>query len=266
MPTAERQYLDLLRHVREHGVLKGDRTGTGTWEVFAPHLVVKAFDLETEFPLVTTRKIATRALIGELCAFIAGATNEREFSNRGCNFWKPWAADDGDLGPIYGKQWRDWDGHDQLKTALERLRSNPDCRRNIVSAWNVSDLDKMALHPCHVLYQFNVQEGRLNLSMYQRSADLFIGVPFNIASYAALTSLIARMAGLRPGSMTTFYGSAHIYTNHADAVDELLSREPMTPPTMSVNAPPDLSSVTPACFEIFDYQSHPAISGQPVAV
>jgi len=263
-----RAYLDLLQHVLDHGVVKQDRTGTGTRSVFGYQM---RFDLAAGFPLVTTKKLHTRSLIYELLWFLRGETNVAYLKERNVRIWDPWADERGELGPIYGYQWRSWPtpdgGHiDQITRLLEEIEANPDSRRLIVSAWNVADLDRMALAPCHTLFQFYVAEGRLSCQLYQRSADLFIGVPFNIASYALLTLMIAHVSGLEPGEFVHTFGDAHIYTNHIDQVRQQLTREPRPLPTMTLNpAVKSLFAFDYDDFTLSGYEPHPHIAA-PVAV
>lgn len=261
-------YLDLLRHVRDNGVRKSDRTGTGTLSVFGYQM---RFDLSQGFPLVTTKKCHVRSIIHELLWFLKGDTNIKYLKDNGVSIWDEWADENGDLGPIYGYQWRSWpapDGRhiDQIQRVLHDLKNNPDSRRIIVSAWNVADLDKMALAPCHALFQFYVAEGRLSCQLYQRSADLFLGVPFNIASYALLTLMVAQVTGLEPGEFVHTLGDAHIYLNHLDQVNEQLARTPRPLPTMKLNpAVKDLFAFRYEDFTLEGYDPHPAIKA-PVAV
>jgi len=264
-----RPYLDLLRYVLDHGTAKADRTGTGTLSVFGYQM---RFDLAEGFPLVTTKKVPMRAVIHELLWFLRGETNVRRLQERNVKIWDPWAdPETGELGPIYGAQWRSWptpDGGavDQIASVIDEIRTNPDSRRLIVSAWNVAELDRMALPPCHLLFQFHVADGRLSCQLYQRSADLFIGVPFNIASYALLTMMVAQVAGLEPGEFIHTLGDAHIYRNHLEQVHRQLSREPQPRPTMRLN--PEVRSIDAFRYEDFEltgYDPHPAIKA-PVAV
>ncbi|HKK06014.1 MAG TPA: thymidylate synthase [Gammaproteobacteria bacterium] len=263
-----RQYLDLMGHVMEHGVRKDDRTGTGTLSVFGHQM---RFDLGAGFPLVTTKKLHLRSIIHELLWFLSGDTNVRYLHDNRVSIWDEWADDNGDLGPIYGYQWRSWpapDGRhiDQIAQVLDQIRNNPDSRRIIVSAWNVSDLDRMALPPCHAFFQFYVAEGRLSCQLYQRSADIFLGVPFNIASYALLTMMMAQVTGLQPGEFVHTLGDAHLYLNHLEQAREQLGREPYTLPTMKLNpAVDDLFAFRFEDFELCDYQCHSHIKA-PVAV
>ena len=261
-------YLDLLRHVRDTGVKKSDRTGTGTVSVFGYQM---RFNLEEGFPLVTTKKCHLRSIIHELLWFLKGDTNIAYLKENGVSIWDEWADENGNLGPVYGYQWRSWpapDGRhiDQIQRVLDDLKNNPDSRRIIVSAWNVADLDKMALAPCHAFFQFYVADGKLSCQLYQRSADLFLGVPFNIASYALLTMMVAQVTGLKPGDFVHTLGDAHIYLNHFDQVNEQLSREPRSLPTMKIN--PEVKDLFVFKFEDFTlegYDPHPAIKA-PVAV
>ncbi|WP_370308536.1 thymidylate synthase [Sinimarinibacterium flocculans] len=263
-----RQYLDLMRHVLEHGVEKSDRTGTGTLSVFGQQM---RFRLSDGFPLVTTKKVHLRSIIHELLWFLKGETNIRYLKDNGVSIWDEWADDNGELGPVYGKQWRSWptaDGRhiDQIQLLLDQIRGNPDSRRLIVSAWNVGELDQMALMPCHAFFQFYVAQGHLSCQLYQRSADIFLGVPFNIASYALLTMMIAQVAGLKPGDFVWTGGDCHLYTNHLDQTREQLSRSPRPLPTMTLN--PDVTDLFAFRFEDFtlsSYDPHPHIKA-PVAV
>ena len=261
-------YLDLMRRVRDTGVRKTDRTGTGTLSVFGHQM---RFDLAAGFPLVTTKKLHLKSIIHELLWFLRGDTNLRYLHEHGVTIWDEWADENGDLGPIYGHQWRSWPtpdgGHiDQIRQVLERLRRDPDSRRILVSAWNVADLDRMALPPCHCLFQFYVAEGRLSCQLYQRSADVFLGVPFNIASYALLTLMIAQVTGLKPGEFIHTLGDAHLYLNHLEQADLQLSRRPFPLPVMRLNpAVKDLFAFRYEDFELENYQCHPHIKA-PVAV
>ena len=261
-------YLDLLRHVRDHGVEKSDRTGTGTKSVFGHQM---RFDLSAGFPVLTTKKLHLRSIIYELLWFLQGDTNTRYLKENGVSIWDEWADENGELGPVYGAQWRSWparDGRtiDQIAWVENEIRTNPDSRRLVVSAWNVGELDKMALPPCHSLFQFYVGDGRLSCQLYQRSADIFLGVPFNIASYALLTMMLAQVTGLEPGDFVHTFGDAHLYSNHLEQADEQLSREPYPLPTMRLNPDvKDLFAFTFDDFEILDYQHHPHIKA-PVAV
>ena len=259
-----KQYLDLLRHVMEHGTMKADRTGTGTKSVFGYQM---RFDLSDGFPLLTTKKLHLKSIIYELLWFLKGDTNVKYLQDNGVRIWNEWADADGNLGPIYGKQWRAWRDYnggtiDQLSEAVETIRTNPDSRRIIVSAWNVADLPEMRLPPCHAFYQFYVADGRLSLQLYQRSADIFLGVPFNIASYALLLMMVAQVTGLKAGDFVHTLGDAHIYTNHFEQVREQLSREPRPLPTMRIN--PEVKSLFDFKYEDFtleNYNPHPHIKG-----
>ncbi|MHB1244841.1 MAG: thymidylate synthase [Sulfuriferula sp.] len=257
-----RQYLDLMRHVLEHGTKKSDRTGTGTISVFGYQM---RFDLSQGFPLVTTKKCHLRSIIHELLWFLQGDTNIRYLKENGVRIWDEWADENGDLGPVYGHQWRNWPkpdgGHiDQIARVLHDLKHNPDSRRIIVSAWNVADLDKMALAPCHAFFQFYVADGKLSCQLYQRSADIFLGVPFNIASYALLTLMMAQVSGLKPGDFVHTLGDAHLYSNHLEQAREQLSRTPRPLPVMQLNpAVSDLFAFRFEDFELQGYDPHPAI-------
>jgi thymidylate synthase len=262
------QYLQLMRHVKEHGVRKQDRTGTGTLSVFGYQM---RFDLNAGFPLVTTKKLHVKSIIHELLWFLRGETNIRYLKDNGVTIWDEWADENGELGPVYGAQWRAWRGadgrsFDQIARVVEGIRSNPDSRRLIVSAWNVGELDRMALAPCHAFFQFYVADGRLSCQMYQRSADVFLGVPFNIASYALLTLMMAQITDLKPGELVHTLGDAHLYLNHLEQVEIQLSRKPFPLPIMRLN--PAVRSIFDFCYEDFElvnYQSHPPIPA-PVAV
>jgi len=261
-------YLDLMRHVLEHGTRKDDRTGTGTLSVFGWQM---RYDLAAGFPLVTTKKCHLRSIIHELLWFLQGDTNIGYLKENGVSIWDEWADENGDLGPVYGHQWRSWpkpDGSsiDQIGEVVKTLKQNPDSRRIIVSAWNVADLDRMALAPCHAFFQFYVADGRLSCQLYQRSADIFLGVPFNIASYALLTLMMAQVAGLKPGDFVHTLGDAHLYLNHLDQAREQLARAPRPLPTMTLN--PEVKDIFAFRFEDFTlegYDPHPAIKA-PVAV
>ncbi len=263
-----KQYLDLMRHVYHHGVEKSDRTGTGTRSIFGYQM---RFDLEEGFPIVTTKKLHLRSIIHELLWFLRGDTNIRYLNENGVTIWDEWADEQGELGPVYGHQWRSWpapDGGsiDQIAQVVEQIRTNPDSRRLIVSAWNPAEIDKMALPPCHALFQFYVAEGRLSCQLYQRSADIFLGVPFNIASYALLTMMVAQVTGLRPGEFIHTLGDAHLYTNHLEQAKLQMSREPLPLPEMRIN--PEVREIFDFKFEDFElvgYESHPHIKA-PVAV
>ena len=257
-----------MQHVFAHGIEKTDRTGTGTRSVFGYQM---RFDLNEGFPLVTTKKVHLKSIIVELLWFLTGSSNNNWLTERGCTIWDEWARADGDLGPVYGVQWRSWPtpdgGHiDQISDVMRTLKSNPDSRRIIVSAWNVAEVNNMALPPCHTMFQFYVQDGELSCQLYQRSADMFLGVPFNIASYAILTLMIAQVTGLEPGDFVHTFGDAHLYSNHMDQVEELLSRETYPLPTLAINPAVDnLFDFVFEDFELLDYQSHGPISA-PVAV
>ncbi len=263
-----RQYLAMMRHVLEHGTRKTDRTGTGTLSVFGHQL---RFDLAEGFPLVTTKKVHTRSIIYELLWFLRGDTNVRWLQERGVTIWNEWADEQGELGPVYGRQWRSWgtpDGRvvDQMARVVEQLRSDPDSRRIIVSAWNVGELDRMALAPCHAFFQFYVAEGRLSCQLYQRSCDIFLGVPFNIASYALLTHMLAAQCDLAPGDFIWTGGDCHLYLNHLEQARQQLAREPCPLPQLVLRRrPPSLFEYEYEDFEITGYQHHPAIKA-PVAV
>jgi thymidylate synthase len=264
----EEAYLELLRDVRERGVRKEDRTGTGTLSVFGRQL---RCDLSEGFPLVTTKKVHLKSVIYELLWFLRGDTNVRWLQERSVKIWNEWADEDGELGPIYGHQWRSWPtpdgGHvDQIAQALRQIRETPHSRRIVVSAWNVADLDRMALAPCHTLFQLWVAEGKLSCQLYQRSADLFLGVPFNIASYALLTMMMAQVTDLEPGDFVHTFGDAHIYLNHLEQVDLQLSREPRPPPRMVLDpSVRDIDAFEYAHFRLEGYDPHPRIKA-PVAV
>ncbi|HXI11914.1 MAG TPA: thymidylate synthase [Thermoanaerobaculia bacterium] len=263
-----RQYLDLLQHVRAHGVDKSDRTGTGTRSVFGHQM---RFDLENGFPLLTTKKLHTKSIIHELLWFLKGHTNVAYLNDNGVTIWNEWADEQGELGPVYGSQWRSWpapDGSsiDQISQLIDQIRNNPDSRRHIVSAWNVAEISKMKLPPCHALFQFYVAEGRLSCQLYQRSADIFLGVPFNIASYALLTMMVAQVCGLRAGDFVHTLGDAHLYANHFDQADLQLTREPRALPTLRIN--PAVTSIFEFDYSDFrfdGYDPHPSIKA-PIAV
>ncbi len=263
-----KQYLDLLRHVLDHGAPKGDRTGTGTLSVFGHQM---RFDLQDGFPVVTTKKLHLKSIIYELLWFLRGDTNTAYLNEHGVTIWNDWADEQGNLGPIYGYQWRSWPAPngqpiDQLQRVVDEIRSNPTSRRLIVSAWNVADLSEMALAPCHLLFQFYVSGGRLSCQLYQRSADLFLGVPFNIASYALLTVMVAQVTGLATGEFIHTFGDAHIYNNHIDQVQLQLGRDPRSLPTMHLN--PEIESLSQFTYEdltLEGYDPHPRIPA-PIAV
>jgi thymidylate synthase len=265
---ADRIYLDLLRDVLENGVQRGDRTGTGTLGVFGRQM---RFDLSESFPLLTTKKLHLKSIILELLWFLRGDSNVRWLQERGVTIWDEWADENGDLGPVYGKQWRSWatpDGRsiDQIEKLLTSLKTNPNSRRHIVSAWNPADVDEMALPPCHCLFQFYVSEGRLSCQLYQRSADIFLGVPFNIASYALLTLMLAQVTGLKPGEFVHTLGDAHLYLNHIEQAKEQLKRAPFAPPKMKLNPEvKDLFAFQYEDFTLENYKAHPSIKA-PIAV
>lgn len=262
------QYLNLLQYILDNGVHKSDRTGTGTQSVFGYQM---RFNLQDGFPLVTTKKLHLKSIIHELLWFLKGETNIAYLKEKGVSIWDEWADEQGELGPVYGKQWRSWEGADgkvidQISDLIHQIKTNPDSRRLIVSAWNVADLPQMALMPCHALFQFYVAEGKLSCQLYQRSADVFLGVPFNIASYALLTLMIAQVCQLQPGEFIHTFGDVHIYSNHLEQVKLQLSRQPFPLPTMKLN--PQVNNIFDFTFEDFtleNYQSHPAIKA-PVAV
>ena len=262
------QYHDLLKHILEKGTDKTDRTGTGTKSVFGYQM---RFDLAKGFPLVTSKKVHLRSIIHELLWFLKGETNIAYLKDNGVSIWDEWADSEGELGPVYGKQWRRWEGKngqvvDQIASLVQEIKNNPDSRRLIVSAWNVAELPQMALMPCHSLFQFYVADGRLSCQLYQRSADVFLGVPFNIASYALLTHMIAQVCQLEPGDFVHTFGDVHIYSNHFEQVKLQLSRQPFPLPTLQLNpAVKDLFSFRFEDIEILNYQCHPAIKA-PVAV
>ena len=257
-----KQYLDLMRHVRDYGNEKGDRTGTGTLSVFGHQM---RFDLSEGFPLVTTKKCHLKSIIHELLWFLSGDTNVKYLQDNGVRIWNEWADEEGNLGPVYGYQWRSWPAAggrhiDQISQVIEQIRNTPDSRRIIVSAWNVSEIDNMALPPCHMMFQFYVADGKLSCQLYQRSADIFLGVPFNIASYALLTLMIAQVCDLSPGDFVHTLGDAHLYTNHLEQADEQLSRKPYPLPVMKIN--PEVKSIFDFKFEDFElvgYEAHPHI-------
>jgi thymidylate synthase len=257
-----KQYLELMRQVRDKGVKKEDRTGTGTLSVFGHQM---RFALDEGFPVVTTKKCHLKSIIHELLWFLSGDTNIKYLQDNGVRIWNEWADDEGNLGPVYGYQWRSWptaDGRhvDQISQVIDQIKNSPDSRRMIVSAWNVGEIDNMALPPCHMMFQFYVAEGKLSCQLYQRSADIFLGVPFNIASYALLTMMVAQVCDLAPGDFVHTFGDAHLYTNHLEQVEEQLSRKPYPLPVMKIN--PEIKSISDFKYEDFDlvgYEAHPHI-------
>jgi thymidylate synthase len=259
-----KQYLDLMRHVRDNGTKKEDRTGTGTISVFGHQM---RFDLSDGFPLVTTKKCHLKSIIHELLWFLTGDTNIRYLQENGVRIWNEWADENGNLGPVYGYQWRSWPAAngqhiDQISQIIEQIKNNPDSRRIIVSAWNVGEIENMALPPCHMMFQFYVADGKLSCQLYQRSADIFLGVPFNIASYALLTMMVAQVCDLAPGDFVHTLGDAHLYSNHLEQTNEQLSRKPFPLPVMKIN--PDVKSIFDFKFEDFElvgYEAHPHIKG-----
>lgn len=263
-----KQYLDLMQEILDHGTRKDDRTGTGTLSLFGHQM---RFNLEDGFPLLTTKKLHLKSIIHELLWFLQGDTNIQYLKQRGIRIWDEWADDNGDLGPIYGAQWRNWataDGRsiDQISEVIASIKNNPDSRRLIISAWNVGELDRMALMPCHAFIQFYVAEGRLSCQLYQRSADVFLGVPFNIASYALLTMMVAQVTGLKPGDFVHTFGDVHLYLNHVDQAREQLQRDPLSLPQMRINpAVKNIFEFKFEDFELMNYQAHPHIAA-PVAV
>lgn len=260
-----KQYLDFLHHILDHGIEKPDRTGTGTVSTFAYQM---RFDLRQQFPMVSTKKLHWKSIVYELLWFIRGSTNIEYLQQNDIRIWNEWADDQGELGPIYGKQWRNWQANDgrcidQLAQLIDGIKNNPDSRRHIVSAWNVGDIDKMALPPCHLLFQFFVAQGELSCQLYQRSADAFLGVPFNIASYSLLTYMVAQQCGLKPREFIWTGGDCHIYRNHLDAVKEQLQRQPYTAPSLLIKRQPStISNYHFEDFELIDYQHHPHIKGK----
>ena len=263
-----KQYLDLMRHVLENGAVKGDRTGTGTRSVFGHQM---RFDLSDGFPLVTTKRLHVKSIIHELLWFLKGDTNVKYLQQNGVSIWDEWADEQGELGPVYGAQWRSWpspDGTsiDQIANLISDIKESPDSRRLLVCAWNVADIDKMALAPCHCLFQFYVADGKLSCQLYQRSADIFLGVPFNIASYALLTLMVAQVTDLEPGEFIHTFGDAHLYSNHLDQARRQLEREPHPLPRMNINPNVrDLFAFSYEDFELRGYEAHPHIKA-PVAV
>lgn len=259
-----KQYLDLARRILDEGTTKSDRTGTGTKSIFGHQM---RFNLSEGFPMLTTKKLHLKSIVHELLWFVAGDTNIKYLQDNGVRIWDDWADKNGDLGPVYGHQWRSWptpngDTVDQIKNVIHMIKNNPDSRRLIVSAWNVADVDHMALPPCHCLFQFYVAEGKLSCQLYQRSADVFLGVPFNIASYALLNMMIAQVCGLEVGDFIHTFGDAHLYLNHMEQIDLQLSRDLMALPTMKIN--PDVKSIFDFKFEDFElnnYAAHPHIKG-----
>ncbi|MGM0751168.1 MAG: thymidylate synthase [Bacillota bacterium] len=259
-----KQYLDLCKHVLENGTKKEDRTGTGTISTFGYQM---RFDLKEGFPLLTTKKLHVKSIIHELLWFLKGDTNVEYLQENGVRIWNEWADENGELGPVYGHQWRSWSGAngetiDQITNLIDTIKNNPDSRRMIVSAWNVADVDHMALPPCHCLFQFYVADGKLSCQLYQRSADVFLGVPFNIASYALLTMMVAQVCDLEPGEFVHTFGDVHIYQNHLDQVNLQLSREPRSLPTLTIN--PEVKDIFGFSFEDFsleEYNPHPHIKG-----
>ena len=263
----ERQYLNLLADILDNGVQRGDRTGTGTLGVFGRQM---RFDLAQGFPLLTTKKLHRKSIILELLWFLRGDTNVRWLQERGVSIWDEWAAPDGELGPVYGKQWRSWtapDGRviDQIQNLVHGLKTNPESRRHIVSAWNPAEVEDMALPPCHCLFQFFVANGKLSCQLYQRSADVFLGVPFNIASYALLTMMVAKVTGLQPGEFVHTLGDAHLYLNHLDQAREQLGREPLPLPTLEIADRDDLFAFEYEDFKLKGYKAHERIAA-PIAV
>lgn len=259
-----KQYLQLLQHVKDNGIIKTDRTGTGTKSVFGYQM---RFDLSEGFPCVTTKKLHLKSIIHELLWFLKGDTNIKYLNDNGVRIWNEWADENGDLGHVYGYQWRSWqtangESIDQITKLIHDLKNNPDSRRHIVSAWNVADIDNMALPPCHTFFQFYVADNKLSCQLYQRSADLFLGVPFNIASYALLTLMVAQVCGYKPGDFVHTFGDAHIYLNHMEQIELQLSREPRALPTMKINPEVnDIFSFKYEDFELVNYNPHPHIKG-----
>ncbi len=260
-----KQYLDLLQHILDYGVDKGDRTGTGTRSVFGYQM---RFNLQSGFPALTTKKLHLKSIIYELLWFLQGNTNVKYLQNNGVRIWNEWADEEGELGPVYGAQWRSWptaDGNtiDQISDVIQAIQQDPDSRRLIVSAWNVGEIEKMALPPCHLLFQFYVADGKLSCQLYQRSADVFLGVPFNIASYSLLTLMVAQVCGLKPGDFVHTLGDTHLYLNHLEQTREQLTREPFSLPQMRIN--PEVKEIDQfqyKDFELVNYQAHPSISAK----
>ena len=260
-----KQYLDLMRHVRDNGTKKEDRTGTGTVSVFGHQM---RFNLSDGFPMVTTKKCHLKSIIHELLWFLSGDTNIKYLQDNGVRIWNKWADEEGNLGPVYGYQWRNWPsangGHiDQITQIIDQIKNNPDSRRIIVSAWNVGEIENMALPPCHMMFQFYVADGKLSCQLYQRSADIFLGVPFNISSYALLTMMVAQVCDLEPGDFVHTLGDAHLYSNHLEQVEEQLGRKPFQSPVMKIN--PEVKSIFDFKFEDFElvgYEAHPHIKAQ----
>ena len=254
------EYLDLLKKVKDSGKPKGDRTGTATISIFGHQM---RFNLKESFPLLTTKKIHFKSVAYELLWFLKGDTNIKYLKDNGVSIWDEWADENGDLGPVYGKQWRDWKGadgfHDQISSVIEQIKNNPNSRRHIVSAWNVAEIPSMALAPCHILFQFYVQDGKLSCQLYQRSADVFLGVPFNIASYALLTHMIANVCNLEVGDFVHTLGDAHLYNNHLTQAEEQLSRSPLEPPQIKVSQKTSIDAYEFEDFELINYQHHPHI-------
>ena len=260
------QYLDLLKKVRTEGSHKGDRTGTGTLSIFGYQM---RFNLQESFPLITTKKVHFKSVAFELLWFLRGETNIKFLKENSVRIWDEWADDNGDLGPVYGKQWRNWESngksYDQILEVIEQIKSNPDSRRHIVSAWNVGDIPSMALAPCHNMFQFYVQNNKLSCQLYQRSADIFLGVPFNIASYALLTHMVAEVCNLEVGDFVHTFGDVHLYTNHLEQADEQLTRKPLSPPQIKVARKQNIDEYVYEDFELIGYEHHPHIAA-PVAV
>ena len=254
------EYLDLLKKVKDSGKPKGDRTGTGTISIFGHQM---RFDLQESFPLLTTKKIHFKSVAYELLWFLKGDTNIKYLKDNGVSIWDEWADENGDLGPVYGKQWRNWKGadgfHDQISSVIQQIKDNPNSRRHIVSAWNVAEIPRMALAPCHILFQFYVQDGKLSCQLYQRSADVFLGVPFNIASYALLTHMIANVCDLKVGDFIHTLGDAHLYNNHLAQAEEQLSRSPLEPPQIEVVKKGSIDEYEYEDFKLINYQHHPHI-------